>query len=250
MRAYSPDGQQVAFSSNRGGAREIWVADARGENARQLTTFGGPLAGSVRWSPDGREIVFDGRPSGNSDVFVVPAAGGPLRQLTNTAGEDARPAWSHDGAWIYFSSDRSGRSEIWRMKADGGAPEQITRSGGTVAVAATDGSVIYYKRDTSTGPIYSIRPDGTDDRMVVESAISWMSFTATKSGLWFFELKPPAPGRWWLRRRSTGGTTTDMAPLEFAPDFLTISVSPDDRYALVNKPDLRGADLELVTGFR
>ena len=248
--SYSPDGQQVAFSSNRGGAREIWVADARGENARQLTTFGGPLAGSVRWSPDGREIVFDGRPSGNSDVFVVPAAGGPLRQLTNTAGEDARPAWSHDGAWIYFSSDRNGRSEIWRMKADGGAPEQITRSGGTVAVAATDGSVIYYKRDTSTGPIYSIRPDGTDDSMVVESAISWMSFTATKSGLWFFELKPPAPGRWWLRRRSTGGTTTDMAPLEFAPDFLTISVSPDDRYALVNKPDLRGADLELVNGFR
>jgi serine/threonine protein kinase/Tol biopolymer transport system component len=248
--AYSPDGRRVAFSSNRGGAREIWVADPRGDDARQLTTFGGPLAGSVRWSPDSREIVFDGRPSGNSDVFVVPAAGGPLRQLTNTAGEDARPAWSHDGAWIYFSSDRSGRSEIWRMKTDGGAPEQITRSGGTVAVTATDGSVIYYKRDTSTGPIYRIRPDGTDDTVVVATAIPWMSFTATKSGLWFFELKPPAPGRWWLRRRSADGTITDMAPLEFAPDFLTISVAPDDRYALVNKPDLRGADLALVTEFR
>src|SRR3954471_11998713 len=51
--AYSPDGQQVAFSSNRGGAREIWVADARGEHARQLTTFGGPPAGSVRWAGAG-----------------------------------------------------------------------------------------------------------------------------------------------------------------------------------------------------
>jgi dipeptidyl aminopeptidase/acylaminoacyl peptidase len=208
------------------------------------------VPGSVRWSPDGGKIVFDGRPGGNSDVFMVPAAGGRLQQLTNTAGEDARPAWSPDGASIYFSSDRSGRSEIWRMKTDGGGPVQITTSGGTVAVPAGDGSVIYYKRDASTGPIYSIRPDGTADTIVVDAPISWMSFTTTATGLWFFERNPPLPGRWWLRRRSADGTIRDMAPLEFAPDSLTISVSPDDRYALVNKPDRRGTDLLLVSKFR
>jgi Tol biopolymer transport system component len=105
--AYLPDGKRVAFSSNRGGSREIWVADASGDNAVALTHFGGPVPGSVRWSPDSREILFDGRPDGNSDVFVVAADGGAIRQITRRAGEDARPSWAPDGQSIYFASDRS-----------------------------------------------------------------------------------------------------------------------------------------------
>ena len=195
--------------------------------------------------------MFDGRPAGNSDVFIVPTDGGAVRQLTSATGEDARPAFSPDGLSIYFSSDRSGRNEIWRMNADGGAPTQITHSGGTVAVMAADGRSIYYKRDSRTGPIYNIRPDGTGDTLVVQDQIPFMSFTTTASGLWFFA--PPTPARrdWSLRRlRAAGGEVTDIAPLPFAPDYLTISVSTDEHYALVNKADLRGTDLLLVSDFR
>lgn len=60
---YSPDGQRIAFSSNRGGSREIWVADGSGEHAQALTHFGGPISGTARWSPDGRELAFDSRPA-------------------------------------------------------------------------------------------------------------------------------------------------------------------------------------------
>jgi Tol biopolymer transport system component len=63
--AYSPDGKRIVFSSNRSGAREIWVADANGENALQLTNFGGPVPGTARWSPDGNQIAFDARPEIN-----------------------------------------------------------------------------------------------------------------------------------------------------------------------------------------
>ena len=49
---YSPDGRKIAFSSNRSGPREIWVCDADGGNAVQLTHFGGPITGTARWSPD------------------------------------------------------------------------------------------------------------------------------------------------------------------------------------------------------
>jgi Tol biopolymer transport system component len=45
---YSPDGQRVAFSSNRGGSREIWVAEASGDLAQSLTSFGGPVGGTPR----------------------------------------------------------------------------------------------------------------------------------------------------------------------------------------------------------
>ena len=107
---YSSDGRRLAFSSNRSGAREIWVADVSGDHALQLTNFGGPVPGTARWSPDDQQVVFDARPAGNSEIFIVAAAGGPIRQLTNHPGEDARPAWAADGQSIFFSSNRSGRS--------------------------------------------------------------------------------------------------------------------------------------------
>ncbi len=50
---FSPDGSRMLFRSDRSGADEIWVADANGGAARQLTNYGGPITGSPRWSPDG-----------------------------------------------------------------------------------------------------------------------------------------------------------------------------------------------------
>src|SRR5262249_5976691 len=91
---YSPDGKRIVFTSNRSGSREIWVCDADGSNAVQLTQFKGPVTGMPQWSPDGRRIVFDSRPGDNADIFVIGAEGGTMRQLTFHRGEDARPSWS------------------------------------------------------------------------------------------------------------------------------------------------------------
>ena len=133
----------ASCSSNRSGAREIWVADISGDRAAQLTNFGGPVPGWARWSPDGTSVVFDARPQGNSDVAVVAAGGGVVRQLTRHPGADARPAWAPDGRSIYFRSDRSGRNEIWRMDADGGHPAQVTKDGADTVEVATDGQWHY-----------------------------------------------------------------------------------------------------------
>ena len=59
--AYSPDGKRIAFSSNRTGVRQVWVADADGANPMALTNFTAGVAGSPKWSPDGQTIVFDAR---------------------------------------------------------------------------------------------------------------------------------------------------------------------------------------------
>jgi eukaryotic-like serine/threonine-protein kinase len=248
---YSPDGQRIAFSSNRGGGREIWVADADGQSAHALTNFGGPVAGSPRWSPDGRQIAFDSRPDGNSDVFVIPAAGGALRQLTRQPGEDARPTWSHDGRFIYFSSDRSGRNEIWRMTAEGGDPVQITRDGGIHVVTSPDAEHLYYRRE---GPgIYRMRLDGSGDAVfLTDMVVPFMSFTATARSLWFAAVPAATRPYWSIQTKdATDGTVREVTRLDFPPGSnLNISVSPDERYVLITRPDTRGTDLLLVEDFQ
>ncbi len=142
--AYSPDGRRIAFSSNRSGVRQIWVADADGNNTMPLTSFTSGIAGSPKWSPDGSTIAFDARPAGNADIYTIPASGGPVKRLTDFPGEDHVPTWSPDGSWIYFGSSRAGRPEIFRMHADGSGVQQITRNGAQYGMVSADGQWLYY----------------------------------------------------------------------------------------------------------
>jgi Tol biopolymer transport system component len=125
--SYSPDGKRIAFTSNRGGVRQIWIADADGGNTSPLTSFSSGIAGSPKWSPDGQFIVFDARPEGNADIYTVPARGGAVKRLTNYPGEDHVPFWSKDN-WIYFASSRANGSQIFRMRPDGSAVQQESGS--------------------------------------------------------------------------------------------------------------------------
>jgi len=247
----SPDGTRLAFSSNRSGAREIWVADVSGDHALQLTSFGGPVPGTARWSPDQQHVVFDARPHGNSDIFVVPAAGGPIRQLTDDRAEDARPAWAPDGRSIYFSSSRSGRQEIWRVPAGGGPAVQITTAGAGIVQVSPDGQWLYYQGLTPPLTIHRMRPDGGDDAVVVDEDVRIGVFAVTGHGLWFVTNPVPGKPSVILKRLDVAsGAIRAMSSIDFVPIPVGLSVSADERYALVTRNDRNGSDLLLVTDFR
>lgn len=59
---FSPDSKQVAFLSTRGGSSQIWVMDADGTNARQVTRLATEADGVI-WTGDGANLLF------TSDVF-------------------------------------------------------------------------------------------------------------------------------------------------------------------------------------
>ena len=54
---FSPDGSRIAYTSDRAGGDNIWIMDADGENARQLTRESFRLLNNPTWSPDGRYIA-------------------------------------------------------------------------------------------------------------------------------------------------------------------------------------------------
>ena len=92
---WSPDGQRIAFSSDRKGDLEnfeIYVMDADGGNQQKLTNHR-TWDGSPSWSPDSQRIVFNSNRDGKSEIYVMDADGGNLQNLTNNPHSDSGPAW-------------------------------------------------------------------------------------------------------------------------------------------------------------
>jgi Tol biopolymer transport system component/predicted Ser/Thr protein kinase len=156
----APNGERIAFVSNRTGSKEIWIANSDGSDQTQLTFFNGPSVGSPRWSPDGKQIAFDGYAGGSSDIYVVPADGGKPSRVTSDAANEIRPSWSHDGQWIYFGWDKGGDSQVWKIRPSGGGPVQITRNKAYFGFETADGQWLYVVRGSA---ILRMRPDGSEE---------------------------------------------------------------------------------------
>jgi Tol biopolymer transport system component len=151
---FSPDGESIAFASQRSGSTDIWVGRRDGAGLRRLTFLDGH-AGTPRWSPDGKWIAFDLRPpSSKPDIWVVSASGGePRRIANNTAGADV-PSWSQDGRGIYYHSRSDG--QIWKRPWQGGDAIQVTHKGGFEAFESADGKYLYYSKDDSDFGIWRV----------------------------------------------------------------------------------------------
>ena len=121
--SWSPDGQRIAFTSERDrsegdGSSDIYVMNADGSGVTRLTDF---IAYSPSWSPDGQRIAFvSNRDRGNSDIYVMNADGSGVTRLTDHDAADGSPSWSPDGQRIAFVSSRDGwYYDIYVMNADG-----------------------------------------------------------------------------------------------------------------------------------
>ena len=96
--SWSPDGKQIAFSSDRKGDDvnyEIYVMDANGNNQQRLTNNRVDDT-SPSWSPDGERIAFMSNPDGkheNYEIYVMDADGGNPQNVTNNPHRDSSPEW-------------------------------------------------------------------------------------------------------------------------------------------------------------
>ena len=130
--AVSPDGSQIAFSSDRSGRPMIYVMNASGSNPRRIT-FAGKYNSTPAWSPDGKTLAFAGYKSGHFDIYTISADGKGIKKLTEAKKTNGKwsnnesPSWSPDGRHIVFVSDRDGSKQLYMISPDGENERQITR---------------------------------------------------------------------------------------------------------------------------
>jgi Tol biopolymer transport system component/predicted Ser/Thr protein kinase len=180
--AWSPDGNMVAFNSDRAGDMNIWLFSPAISNPRQLTTgHGGDF--QPNWSPDGKQIVFFSSRSGSPNVWEGEVASGALRRLTWNSGMNVNPFFSPDGTLIAYQSDQSGRLEVWVMNADGSNTRQLTNVGVTGHFMRWSGRELIF-RCTCGGKsaVMKVSLDGGDPQPFAEiMGGSHMSFSPDRS---------------------------------------------------------------------
>ena len=110
---FSPDGRQIAFTSDKGGGDNIWIMNVDGSGKRQLTKEKFTLLNNPTWSADGKYVAArkhftTQRSAGTGEIWMYHVAGGdgvalverPNPQFQKELGE---PMFTPKGDAVYFS---------------------------------------------------------------------------------------------------------------------------------------------------
>ncbi|MEO6236026.1 MAG: winged helix-turn-helix domain-containing protein [Vicinamibacterales bacterium] len=263
---FSPNGKRIAFCSPRSNeTMDVWVADADGSAAMQLTHGPGKWQCSPTWSPDGRQIAFESQAEdGSWHIWLADTQGGTLQQVTKDPGDQNMPTWSRDGTSLYFSWKRGSERDIWRIKRQTGAKQQVTHEGSDfVGRESADGTTVFYQRESHNAPLLAQPLSGGPPHPLIP-CVTGTAVAITAGGVYYIPCEAPgtrplnAPVR--LRNPATGedrevGTleayeyphrgaySLKRAPSGFA-------VSPNGLVVLYSRLMNSGADLMMIENFR
>jgi Tol biopolymer transport system component len=134
--AVSPDGDLVAYFSDRSLSNDLYCASAlTGEVQRRLVKSERRadfeslrfFRSAMDWSPDGENVVFVALENGRDAIYIQRASDGKvLRRLSPDLDGILSPSFSPDGTWIVFCGQQGGQSDLWRVRADGSGLERLT----------------------------------------------------------------------------------------------------------------------------
>jgi Tol biopolymer transport system component len=261
--AWSPDGERIAFVSDRSGTDEVYSIGKDGHDLTRHTEDRGiEIKESPTWSPDGQRIAF----AAAFDVYQIHAfeveasvsqpfdvMDNLVYPLTNRVWNSMGPAWSPNGTTIAFTTeDRFGEQQVHLLDLSDGSKRQVT-SGPVPAVDPSwspDGSrIAFVSYGEGDFEIYVVTIDGAvTERLTHDSAFdSWPSWSPDGQFIVFSSDRSGSLELYIMRsagtdvRRLDAGTGGNFDPA-WSPDGLQIAFVSDrdgnDEIYRINVPAL------------
>ncbi|MFW2590149.1 Tol-Pal system beta propeller repeat protein TolB [Sagittula sp. SSi028] len=169
---FSPNGNQVLYTSYATGFPRIHILDVGAVQSRILQTNEGTMSFAPRFSPDGRMVVYSMTQGSNTDIWAMDVASGATRRLTSTPAIETAPSFSPDGSRIVFESDRSGSQQLYVMPAMGGEAQRISFGDGrygTPVWSPRGDRIAFTKQNNGRFHIGVMNVDGAEERLLTAS---------------------------------------------------------------------------------
>ena len=144
---------KLAFISDAGGAKELYLGDIDGFGVRAIT-HDGVISASPSLNHDGTKLAYTSYKSGYPDIYLIDLASGGRNRIAFFPGINSGPSFSPDGSQIAMTLSKDGNPEVYVMPANGGSPTRITRTRGaeTSPSWSPTGDRLVYSSDDRGSP--------------------------------------------------------------------------------------------------
>lgn len=152
---WSPNGQYIAYISDRTGETEIYLQPAAGGEPIQLTTGNDTYIRQLQWSPDSKTVLYTDRK--NRIVTVDVATKTKKTVMQNPESEFYEVAFSPDSRWITYTKPASNQfSVVYVYNLAEGKEYPITEKwyNSSSPAFSTDGKYLVFESDRDFNPIY------------------------------------------------------------------------------------------------
>jgi Tol biopolymer transport system component len=156
--AWSPDGKQIAYSSDKAGTADIYILDLATKSERRVTNLADSAEIEPAWSPDGKKLAFQKE----ATTYTVDLASGEIKEAIKATYEPGKASWSANGKTIALAALRPYSR---RFREGTNLIETVDLANGKVTFTEP----APYKSITTRsvdGPIYS--PDGSQMAFVMD----------------------------------------------------------------------------------
>jgi len=207
---WSPDGTQIAFSSDREGTPDLYVMKADGSDLRRLTDWDAAEV-MPAWSPDGTQIALatdrvyrEQRQGGTAtiesglEIWVLNLDGTDPTRITGDPQDVAiYPTWSRDGRQIAYQNVSS-HSDIVAMTLLGRIPRNLTEGSEKMnwspAWSPEEGIILFTGDDGENKDIYLMDQTGGNVRNLTNHSAAdadpgwspdgkWVVFVSDREGV-------------------------------------------------------------------
>ena len=188
---WSPDDQQIAFSSSRrGGSLELFIKSSANIGNEDVLLADGSDKYPLSFSPDGKFLLYQVTRPAPQDLWILPMSGDrkPFPFLATPANE-LSGQFSPNGRWIAYRSNQTGVNEVYVSPFPGpGKAERVSPNGGQNPKWRADGQELFYT--TATDAIMSVDVDSTGSTLVVGRPRQLFVAPFERQGQSWFDVAP------------------------------------------------------------
>lgn len=237
----SPDGQQVAFFSDRRGRMGLWISSFDGSATHELAPLRGLEYSPPQWLQDGRALVY----ADGGVIYHIETGGGKPTRLSSDDAIYTAPWLSANDIWAYYTGTTPEGPTIWRAHLGTHQIQRVSPVGVHEGLIGMDGNTMFFIRHPNPYQIYQRRVEDSVatpvfDLSTLEESVVIGDWFIKKDGMYVIAASTPSHLS-YINFES--GKLSLVGDLPFRPHHLTRS--PSGQVLLFVQHEERGLDLAM-----